>query len=252
MNIKILPIFLIVIFLLSAIGFGVVFALNSNKINMKNENLIQKVEQEIKVLEDKIIAMMNKLNNISFLNALFIEEISCNNQVPEIDWTYMKTNVETIYTILPTFISDLNMLEINSDGISNFSNILDQTTLSIKNEDKFASINNLANLYAFLPNYRSQLSSDKQKINIDYTINFVLNGYAFLEQNNWDEVNMQLTSAINCYLTVMEKMDEDFIAQNRVSKAYILLNELKNCVSFQDKDLFYMKYYLLIEELQFI
>ena len=322
MNRKILVLILIAIFLLISIGFGIVFALNSNNYtNLKDDKvLIEKAEQEIKFLEDKIIAMMNKLNNINFLNTVFTEEkksnknqgsakeneineeqsqtqksessskssgeteektsmggeesssinsqfsngassnentkyevknggILASNDNDEIDWEYMKTNIEEIYTILPTIITDLNMLDVNSESILNFSNSLDQTTLSIKNEDKLVSLNNLASLYAFLPNYRNQFSKDNQKINIDYTVNCILNSYVFVEQNNWNEVKAQLTNAINYYSAVMDGINENVQNQNRISKAYILLNELNSCINFQDTELFYIKYRNVIEEL---
>ena len=318
MNRKMLFFVLIAVFLLISIGLVVVFALNSNNdsISLKeNKDLIKKAEQEVKFLEDKIIAMMNKLNHINFLNTVLTEEKNANknqgsekenqsktqtnepstkssseteqeasmaleekssidpqltngsssnenikyevknggiliaNSIAEIDWEYMKSNIETIYTILPTIVTDLNTLKVNSQDILNFSSSLDQTTLSIKNEDKLVSLNNLASLYAFLPKYRGQFSQDVQKINIDYSINCILNSYAYVEQNNWNEVKLQLTNATNYYLKVMDGVDENIQNQNRISKAYILLNELNNCVNIQDKELFYIKYRNAMEEL---
>lgn len=317
MNRKIIIFVLIAVFLLISIGLGVVFALNNNNsMNSKEDKtLIEKAEQEIKFLEDKIIAMMNKLNHINFLNSVLTEEKNANknqnseeenksqtktneqsskssseaeqetsmkpqegsssdsqitsgsssnenvkyevknggilisNGSTEIDWEYMKSNIETIYTILPTIVTDLNTLNVNSQDILNFSNSLDQTTLSIKNEDKLVSLNNLASLYAFLPSYRSQFSQDTQKINIDFTINCILNSYAFVEQNNWNEAKVQLANATNYYLKVMDGIDQNIQNQNRVSKAYILLNELNSSVNFQDKELFFIKYRNVMEEM---
>ena len=292
-------------------------ALNSKASdNLQNDKkLIEKGEQEIKFLEDKIIAMMNKLNYINFLNAVFTEErnaeksqseqkenesqtqsnksnsksgseteqgetmggeesnsakqeltnsssqnentkyevkkggILISDKNTEIDWEYMKSNIETIYTILPTIVTDMNMLNVGSEDILNFSNALDKTTLSIKNEDKLAALNNLASLYAFLPSYRSQFSKDSQKINVDFTINCILNSYAFVEQNNWNEVKSQVSNAIQYYLTVMDGVDQNLQNQNRIGKVYILLNEMNNCLDFQDKELFYIKYRNVMEEL---
>lgn len=318
MNRKILFFVLIAVFLLISIGLGVVFALNSNNdtINSKeNKDLIEKAEQEVKFLEDKIIAMMNKLNHINFLNSVLSEEKNANknqgsekenksqtqtnepstktsseteqeasmapeeessldpqltngsssnentkyevknggiliaNSNAEIDWEYMKANIETIYTILPTIVTDLNTLKVNNQDILNFSNSLDQATLSIKNENKLVSLNNLASLYAFLPKYRSQFSQDIQEINIDYSINCILNSYAYVEQGNWNEAKVQLSNALNYYLKVMDGVDQNVQNQNRISKAYILLNELNNCVNIQDKDLFFIKYRNAMEEL---
>ena len=72
----------------------------------------------------------------------------------EIDWDYIKSNTEMIYTIWPTVVADLNALDVNNEDILNFSSVLDKVTLSVKAEDKVATLNNLVGLYAFLPKYR--------------------------------------------------------------------------------------------------
>ena len=131
----------------------------------------------------------------------------------------------------------------------NFSKALDQVTLSIKNEDKIATLNNLVTLYAFLPSYRSKISDDTISINIDFCKNCILNGYAFIEQNNWQETKNQLTNAVNYYSSVMESINTNVESQNRISKVFILLNELNNSIDLQDKEVFFIKYRNLMEEI---
>ena len=172
-----------------------------------------------------------------------------NNMQQQIDWEYMKTSAETIYTFWPTIIADLNKLNVKNEEILNFSSNLDKVTLSIKNEDKVVALNNLASLYAFLPNYRSQFSTDLQSINIDYAKNCILNSYALVEQANWIEVKEQVVNALNYYMVVMDEVNENVQNQNRISKAYILLNELNSSTDIQDKELYYIKYRNVMEEL---
>ena len=167
----------------------------------------------------------------------------------EIDWNYIKANIEMIYTIWPTVVADLNALDVNSEDILNFSSVLDKVTLSVKAEDKVTTLNNLVSLYAFLPKYREQFSDDSQAINLDYCKNSIINSYALVEQNNWQEVKKQIENAINYYINIMDGVSTNIQNQNRVSKAYILLNELNSCVNMQDKELYYLKYRNVMEEL---
>ena len=167
----------------------------------------------------------------------------------EIDWDFIKANTEMIYTIWPTVVVDLNALNVNDEDILNFSNVLDKVTVSVKAEDKAATLNNLVALYAFFPKYRNQFSQDSQAINIDYCKNSILNSYALIEQNNWQEIKHQVENAINYYTNVMDGINENLQNQNRISKAYILLNELNNCIDLQDKELFFIKYRNAMEEL---
>ena len=291
------------------VSIGVVFAFNQGADDDKEE-LKSKVEEEIDFLENKIIVMMNKLNNINFSNSVLIQEKTAQNSENQesednsktssetssnnspssstnkkeegasnsesnndsttnenikyevktggilvnglnnqIDWEYMKSNIEMIYTFLPTIIVDLNALEIDSQEILNFSSTLDIAALNIKNEDKVAAASNLASLYSFLPIYRSEISEDQQSINIDYCKKSILNSYVAVEQNNWDEVKNQLSNAVNNYTNVIDSISENIQNQGRISKAYILLNELNNSISIQDKELYYIKYRNVMEEL---
>ena len=100
-----------------------------------------------------------------------------------------------------------------------------------------------------MPNYRNQFSKDSQAINIDYCKSFILNSYVLVEQNNWQEIKSQMTSAMNYFSRVMESISENTQNQNRISKTYILLNELNNSIELQDRELFYIKYRNVMQEL---
>ena len=170
-------------------------------------------------------------------------------QNQEIDWDYMKNNIEMIYSTWPSMVVDLHELNVKNEDILNFTTVLDQVTLSIKQEDKTVTLNNLASLYALLPNYRSQISQDTDSINIDYTKTSLLNSYAFIEQDKWEEVKAQLQQAIYYFSNVMNRIEGNGQKQSHISKIYVSLNELNSTVENRDKELFYIKYRNAMEEL---
>ncbi len=171
------------------------------------------------------------------------------NEKTEIDWDYIKTNTEVIYSTWPSMIVDLHELNVKNEDILNFSSTLDQVTLSAKQEDKTVMLNNLASLYALLPNYRSQISKDMQEINIDYTKACILNAYSFVEQDKWDEVKKQIQNAISYFSNIMNSINSNEQKQSQISKIYVSLNELNNTIDKKDKELFYIKYRNSMEEL---
>lgn len=298
--------------LLIAIFFVFLFKMNHRS---EDNKLVGKAEQEIKQLEDKIIAMMNHLNQISFSNFVLVEEKGQNsdsnaqgenkgqdssssgqgsskqgssessngssssgnsgnsqskdtgnqkentkfelknsgilsNKGQEVDWDSVKSNAEIVYATWPTAVVDLHELNVKNEDILNFSTVLDQVTLSAKKEDKTATLNNLASLYAFLPNYRSQISEDSKSIHMDYTRACVLNSYALVEQNKWEEMQVQIANAIQYFSNIMNHVEENNAqSQSRISKIYVLLNELSKSVETKDKDLYYIKYRNVMEEL---
>ena len=167
-----------------------------------------------------------------------------------IDWGYLKTNIENLYDIWSITIVDLHSLNVNNEDILNFSSLLDKVTINIKDEDKLASLNNLANLYSCISLYFEQISDNSKSINIQKTKTSILNSYVFVEQNNWNEVQLQLQEAINCYTNVINNVDEENKNnKNKITKIYVLLNELNNAISLQSKEIYYIKYKNVMDEL---
>lgn len=311
---QIIIFFIILIIIIACIIFFFVRN-NSNK----EETLISKTEKEIEYMEDNIIAMMNSLNQITFSDAVLIEEKieptksskSENNEQNEnteqsnqggsqneeqgqgqsnnnsesnsssssgntsqneqktattkykiannsiltrnannIDWDTIKSNTENMYSMWSTLLIDLHSLNVNQDDILKFSSMLDRITINSKEEDKVTLLNNLASLYAFLPSYKKQIyKEDDRKINIDYAKACVLNSYALSEQNKWDEVNVQTSNAVNYFSNIMNNVDTNKNDQNKITKIYVLLNELNNSVKLNDKEVFLIKYKNAMEEL---
>lgn len=303
MNKKIFLIVLVSIVVMVFIGY-IFFSLNSYS-KTGNKDLAEKTQDEIRELENKIISMMNSLNNISFTNAVLKQSIEedkknndedKNNETSEntsggsssnesektsndssssnsktstqeqikyeieksnilltdfsnVDWKYIKGEVESIYVLWSTLIIDLHELNVNNDDILNFSNSLDQVTISIKQENKLSSTNNLANLYSYIPAYVEQISKDENEKNIYYTKNCIINTYALIEQDNWTEMKNQTATAIEFFSKIMNDIGNGEKQNSKMMKIYVLLNELYSSMDLKDKELYYIKYRNTMEEL---
>ncbi|MBP3255682.1 MAG: hypothetical protein J6M60_04255 [Clostridia bacterium] len=281
MNKKFFSIVAITVLIIMTIT-GIIYFVNAKK----NEgSLKEKVENELDIIGKELINMANSLNNISFNNySLQVrkentskeenkdkekssdekesekEEVKTsfsseetgilNTDFNNIDWDYLKNHSEKLYNIWTTSIIDLNSLNVNSEDILNFSNVLDLTTLSSKNEDKNALLNNIASLYSYIPNFLTQIESDNKKVQIVNTINSVLNSYVFINQNNWNDAKSNTESAINSYMQIINNVDENSkYSKNKITRIYVLLNELNNSVTLNDKEIYFIKYRNVIEEL---
>jgi len=303
MNKKNFLIVLVAIVVMVFIGY-IFFSLNSYS-KTGNKDLAEKTQDEIRELENKIISMMNSLNNISFTNAVLKQSIEedkknndedKNNETSEntsggsssnesektsndssssnsktstqeqikyeieksnilltdfsnVDWKYIKGEVESIYVLWSTLIIDLHELNVNNDDILNFSNSLDQVTISIKQENKLSSTNNLANLYSYIPTYVEQISKDENEKNIYYTKNCIINTYALIEQDNWTEMKNQTATAIEFFSKIMNDIGNGEKQNSKMMKIYVLLNELYSSMDLKDKELYYIKYRNTMEEL---
>lgn len=159
----------------------------------------------------------------------------------DVDWLTIKSEVETLYSSWNTILLDLYSVNVENENILNFSNTLDEVILVVKSENKQGSLETLANLYSFLPKYLEKISVEKSQVYIIQTKSNILNAYAQIEKQNWEEVKNQLVLADTAYSKVMN--DVNYIEnKEEVNRAYILIKELQNSVSIQDKDIFYIKY----------
>ncbi len=164
----------------------------------------------------------------------------------DIDWDYLKNTVEVLHSSWPTIMIDLHSINIKNDDIFNFSNNLDTLIVNIENEDKRSTINNLAILYSLIPTYLEQFLKDTDKINISYTKSCIINSYALLEDEKWDDMQNQITKAGEYFGIIINSLSQDR-SQSTISKTYVLLNEIKNTINLKDKKLYYMKYKNLME-----
>ena len=171
------------------------------------------------------------------------------NDNKTIEWKQIKSNIESIHATWATLTVDLHSLNVKNEDILTFSDVLDQVTINAKQKNKIATLNNLATLYAFFPNYITQISGDNEKININNTKACVLNSYALAEQDKWEEMKLQVANAINNFTNILNSVNQETQNQGSINRIYVLLNELNNSINLRDKDLYIIKYKNVMEEL---
>lgn len=171
------------------------------------------------------------------------------NNTGTINWDNEKGAIESINVKWTSLIVDLHQLNVNNDDILNFSNILNQTIVNIKQENKVNTMLDLANLYGYIPNYLKQFSNDEEKISIEYIKSNILNSYALVEQERWDEVKEQVFNSVENITNIMNRVNTEQFSQYQINRIYVMLNELYSSIDLKDKQLYYIKYRNVMEEL---
>lgn len=172
-------------------------------------------------------------------------EILLQDRTP--DWKSVKAEIEKLYSTWSTIILDLYKVNVNNQDILSFNADLDVATASIKNENKEASLNALAKLYSYIPKYVAYVSNDATATNIYQTKSNILNAYAIIEGNNSSQVKTELSNAEQAFMPIINNLNSQTNNQSNINKAYILIKELQN--SMDNKDIFYIKYKNLMQEL---
>ena len=249
------------------------------------EKLKEKNTKELEFLDSKIINIANKLNNIKLQkyvltkekNEKITEKTSTgegNNEeeqedtskediyttklnpntvlegnTTDIDWEYIKTNVEFMYSTCNVIILDLYELNVNNELILQLNQIFDQLIISAKNENKTECLRNLVDLYSLIPKYMENYIPQNPEVYIKYTKSNLLKAYYFAEIENWTEASNSLAIAEQTFANIINNIEFNQNRDSRVNKVYISLKELQNSMQKQDKEIFLIKYKVVVEEL---
>lgn len=244
--------------------------------NIKNNNYTSqndKLISEINFMDSKLTSLLNSANNITLENykVTITKTSTSSNQSSynenttsdtpeqygleangiltgdsEIDWNIILSEIETLYTILPTMTLDLYSMNINQEDILNFNKELDQLTVAAKNKDKENTLIKLANLYRYLPAYASNFSNDSNYLSILETKSNIFKAYVYVNVDNWEEASNYTSKSIESYSRALNNIQDN--RNYDTNKIYIILNEIQSATNIKDKDVFLIKYKNFIEE----
>ena len=167
----------------------------------------------------------------------------------EINLTNVKSEVETLYTSIPSITLDLYQVNLNQDDILGFNKEYDNLTKAVKEENKKDTLTQLVTLYEYIPKFVKNVNDDVlYQINIQ-TKAHILKAYVKLEDKDWTGIQGDVQNAIDTFNQLLTTTGIDTSKQYSVNKSYVMLNELQNAVQMQEESVFLIKYKNLLEEL---
>ena len=257
----------------------IIFFSGCSKEKTDEEQLRDKNISEIDYLDNYIMLLINSINNIDLkqydakiektenLNEILQEneetssEDTGNNvvqysMVPNtvlnadktINWENLKLEIENLNNTWPSIIVDLYKADVDNNKLTEFSELINTCIGNIKNENRIETLNSLAKLYEYIPVFLEKIVSDDQQVELAKTKVEVIKAYVNIDLENWDGLKGNLDSAISNFEPIVNNTNEAEKEYN-IRKAYVLLQEFKNAVDTKDKDLLFMKYKNLMEEL---
>lgn len=217
-------IFLIVIL----ISISIILASNTNNNNLEINK--EKLYNQIRYFDSEIISMSNSIN------------IS--------DWENLKNSIKRLYNYWNSTILDLNNLEIDKNYLTDFGKTLDALAVSIKNQDRQQSLDNIVELYKMVCIYAENLGYDKNYTNILLSKYHLLISYSIVEKGNWTLTHENILKSTNYLSNVLNSMNNNQYNQYNINQAYIAVKELENLINVKDLDVFYIKYNIAMEKLE--
>ena len=172
------------------------------------------------------------------------------NTDKKIDWDNIKKETEKMYQTWTTVLIDLNSLNVNQDNLRKYTTTLDNVTKAVQKEDKKQTSRELANLYGLITSYAKDYEADTKAINLLDTKSNILYAYASVEEDNWQEMKNSINKAQIAYNNILNGGLQNSRNISSINKSYVLLNEIAKSTDTQDKNIFYINYKNLMQELE--
>ena len=170
----------------------------------------------------------------------------------DINWDYVKGEVENLYTSIATITLDFYQIGANQDNILTFNQQIDNLSVAVKNENKETTLAELSNLYTNLSNITQNLDGNETYKMIIRIKENIFKAYSKLDVGKWDEISSDVNNATSIYSELLTNASNGIDNQYEINKGYILINEMQNAVKLQDVSVFLIKYKNLLEELNSI
>lgn len=178
-----------------------------------------------------------------------LEKAGILTQENEVNWDSVKSEVELMYTMIPTMTLDLYQTNVKQEDILKFNQQYDQLSKVVKEEDKEKTLEELAKVYEFIPKFIENCSEDATETIIVKTKSNIFKAYSILDKKDWNSMKKYIDQAIQEFSNLLTGENFENKNQYNINKAYIMLNELQNAIQIKDQEIFLIKYKNILEEL---
>ena len=170
------------------------------------------------------------------------------NSDKTINWDNLKMQVENLNNIWPSIIVDLYKANVDNNKLTEFSDLINTCITNVKSENRTETLNSLSKLYDYIPTFLEKITNNEQDLAVAKTKVEVMHAYVNIDLENWEGLKNNLDLAVQNFEPVVNNTNNSEKEYN-ISKSYVLLKEFKNAVDSHDKDLLFIKYKNLMEEL---
>lgn len=186
-------------------------------------------------------------NTVNSSNVELNSTLANNNKI---DWNLLKADIETMYSSWTTILMDLTTLNVNKDNLLKYNDKLGTIVENFEGEDKKSALINLADLYNLLTLYIQNFSTESYTKSRFIVTSNILYAYANIETDDWNKTSDYIGKAKTEYANIVNGQVNNVNKIDKINKAYILINEIEKNASNKNKNVFYVNYRNLIQELE--
>lgn len=167
------------------------------------------------------------------------------------DWESIQLQIEKLYQMWNVISLDLHSINIDSNLVLSFSDILNNVTQNVKAKNKSNTVEELVKLYKLIIEYTNLCKPESEETIILIIKYNIVSAYANITNDKWEQAQNQITEAQNLFANLLNSVNNDYNEQYNMNRCYILVNELRKAIQLKDKEIFYLQYKTLITQLYF-
>jgi len=167
----------------------------------------------------------------------------------DIKWDEIKTKLELINNSWAIISLDLKEEKVADKDILAFNALLNKTIISVNNENKEETLENISNLYSYIPGFMVDIQGKNYNIIMKKTKNELLKAYVDVAKEKWESVYNYVNNAQNHFNTMLDNREEIKNKEFKITKIQNLIQILKESVEAKDTKVFLLHYKLLIENM---
>lgn len=165
-------------------------------------------------------------------------------------WDDIKIKIERFTEVATEVEIDLKEMNIEEQDIQEFDNTLNEAIINVKDNDKINTAKNLGKLYSKLPLFIEKYSEDKLFVVAEKMKDKILKAYILLEEDNWEETKNSVKQALSYIEEARQISEQENKNKYDIKKTEALLKELEAATDLKNKDVFYIRYVNVMQELQ--
>ena len=229
-------------------------------LNSEEYSLQDKITEEIKYTENKLVGIVNSFASGSYLeNANENTENNTNinedntvdvietNNIFKSDKVLEDTrDIEEASNIL---MVDLATQNIDNDEITRFSDGINKMISVLSTNDENQYLIELNNVFSLLPNFEAKVSNDSDEIFERRLKYFTISSYIAFAVDDKELAKTQVNTLESEFLEKQKNIEYVEEHKYNLNKIYLLIEELKKGIESDREEIVKEKYLLLIDEI---
>ncbi len=168
-----------------------------------------------------------------------------------INWEDLKNRIEKLYTAWTTISIDLKSVGVEDKTLNEFANHIDNLAVAIKNENAYNTMDSIIQLYDFLPKFVERYDAVNERNVLDSKYKLIY-CYKYATMEDWEKLEEYINSLKMSFSNISSQKEEYKGREKNIENANVIINEIGNSSSIKDKDVFFIKYKNLMQELNII